>query len=63
MNLFDNLLADAEPLPWWVLIPAVILVFIYSMLSWLAFTNPEFFYTSMTIPIPEYGFMLLSWGG
>lgn len=63
MNLFDKLLTDTEPLPWWVLVPAVILILIYSMLSWLAFTNAEFFYTSMTIPIPEHGFLLLSWGG
>ena len=61
--MLDRLLNSTERLPLWVLIPSVFIILVYSMLSFLAFTNPEFFYTSMTIPIPEHGFMLLSWGG
>lgn len=40
-----------------------LLVIVYSFLSWLAFADPTTFYTSMNIPIPEHGFVLLSWGG
>ncbi len=54
---------STQKLPLWLLIVPTLLVLIYSMLSWLAFTDLEFFYTSMDIPIPEHGFMLLSWGG
>lgn len=52
-----------EKLPIWALIVPILLIALYTMLSWLAFTDPTFFYESMTIPIPEHGFMLLSWGG
>lgn len=54
---------STEKLPIWALIVPALLVALYTMLSWLAFTDPTFFYESMTIPIPEHGFMLLSWGG
>lgn len=53
----------AKKVPLWLLIPPVLLILIYSMLSWLAFTDPIFFHESMTIPVPGHGFMLLSWGG
>lgn len=56
--LFEN-----RPLPMWSLIPSVLLIAIYSMLSWLAFTNQTFFFEGMTIPIPEHFFMIWSWGG
>ncbi|MEM9951098.1 MAG: hypothetical protein AAF846_05845 [Chloroflexota bacterium] len=54
---------STEKLPLWALIVPALLVALYTMLSWLAFTDPTFFYESMEIPIPEHGFMLLSWGG
>lgn len=57
-SLFEN-----KPLPFWSLIPAGFLVAIYSMLSWLAFSDQKFFFESMTIPIPEHFFMIWSWGG
>lgn len=56
-------MTTTKNVPLWLLIIPVLLILIYSMLSWLAFGNAEFFYTSMEIPIPEHGFMLLSWGG
>lgn len=52
-----------EKLPIWLLIIPGLLVLLYAFLSWLAFAEPTFFYTSMEIPIPEHEFMLLSWGG
>lgn len=57
-TLFDN-----RPLPIWALIPVALLFALYTMLSWLAFTNQTFFFESMTIPIPEHFFMIWSWGG
>ena len=56
--LFEN-----RPLPFWSLVPALLLIAVYSMLSWLAFSNQTFFFESMTIPIPEHFFMIWSWGG
>ena len=56
--LFEN-----HPLPLWALIPGALLVALYTMLSWLAFTNQTFFFESMTIPVPEHFFMIWSWGG
>ena len=56
--LFDN-----HPLPLWTVIPSCLLVAIYTLLSWLAFTNQVFFFESMTIPVPEHFFMIWSWGG
>lgn len=56
--LFEN-----RPLPLWAVIPGALLVALYAMLSWLAFTNQTFFFESMTIPIPEHFFMIWSWGG
>lgn len=53
----------SKRLPLWLLIVPGILVIIYSLLSWAAFTDPVGFHSSMTIPVPEHGFMLLSWGG
>ncbi|MEM7029040.1 MAG: hypothetical protein AAF629_05565 [Chloroflexota bacterium] len=52
-----------KKLPLWLLIVPTLLVLIYSMLSFIAFTDPISFHESMTIPVPEHGFMLLSWGG
>ena len=63
MQSIRRLLNSTEPLPLWLLVVPALLVLLYSMLSWLAFTDSGFFYTSMDIPIPEHGFMLLSWGG
>ncbi|MEM9343223.1 MAG: hypothetical protein AAGA87_09270 [Pseudomonadota bacterium] len=57
-HLFEN-----HPLPLWSLVPAILLVAIYTMLSWLAFRNQTFFFESMAIPIPEHFFMIWSWGG
>lgn len=50
-------------LPLWALVPSVFLLLIYLMLSYLAFSNPTFWYESMGIPIPEHAFLLTSWGG
>ena len=58
----DFLLSNNK-LPLWALIPSALLVFIYIMLSYLAFANPGFWYESMGIPTPEHGFLLMSWGG
>lgn len=57
-QLFEN-----RPMPLWSLIPLALLVALYTMLSWLAFSNQTFFFESMTIPIPEHFFMIWSWGG
>lgn len=57
-SLFEN-----RALPWWSLVPAVLLIAIYTLLSWLAFRNQTFFFESMAIPIPEHFFMIWSWGG
>ena len=57
-RLFEN-----RPLPLWSMVPGLLLVALYTMLSWLAFTNQTFFFESMTIPIPEHFFMIWSWGG
>ena len=56
-------MTHSHKLPILLLIVPILLVLLYSMLSWLAFTDPTFFFTSMEIPIPEHDFMLLSWGG
>ena len=61
MNL--QFLFSDRKLPWWLLIVPILLVGIYSMLSCVAFFNPTNFFTSMSIPIPEHNFMILSWGG
>ena len=58
----DFLLSNNK-LPLWALIPSALLLFIYIMLSYLAFANPGFWYESMGIPTPEHGFLLMSWGG
>ncbi|MEM7337337.1 MAG: hypothetical protein AAF467_01750 [Actinomycetota bacterium] len=50
-------------LPWPILAPAVPLIAIYTMLSYLAFGNQSFFYDSMDIPTPANEFLLWSWGG
>lgn len=50
-------------LSWWLMICPWLLVIVYSFLSYVAFADPTGFYTSMDIPIPEHGFVLLSWGG
>lgn len=58
-----NALTSNSKVPLWVLIPSVLLLLIYLMLSYLAFVDPTFWYESMGIPVPEHGFLLLSWGG
>lgn len=54
---------STEKLPLPLLIVPVLLIAVYTMLSWLAFGDQSFFYSSMEIPVPEHGFLLLSWGG
>lgn len=61
MNL-QFLFSNAK-LPWWLLVVPGLLVGIYSLLSYVAFSNPNEFFSSMNIPIPEHDFMILSWGG
>ncbi|MEM7801311.1 MAG: hypothetical protein AAF633_19110 [Chloroflexota bacterium] len=63
MSFFDKLFNSNERVAWWVLVPLLFLVFIYAMLSYLAFYNQPFWYESMGIPQPGHGFLLLSWGG
>ena len=58
-----NFLTEQSKLPYWALIPAAFLLFIYVMLSYLAFADQAFWYESMAIPVPEHAFLLLSWGG
>ena len=54
---------STKKLPLWLLVVPALLILIYSMLSWLAFADVEFVFTSMEIPVPEHGFMLISWDG
>ena len=54
---------NTRKVAWWVLIPLILLLAVYGMLSYLAFVDPAFWYDSMGIPTPEHGFLLLSWGG
>ena len=58
-----DFLIGNNKLPLWALIPSAVLLLIYTMLSYLAFADPGFWYESMGIPTPEHGFLLLSWGG
>ncbi|MEM8863028.1 MAG: hypothetical protein AAGD96_32355 [Chloroflexota bacterium] len=58
-----NFLTGNSKLPWWALIPAVLIILVYGMLSFIAFFNPESWYGSMGIPVPEHAFLLISWGG
>ncbi|MEM7274300.1 MAG: hypothetical protein AAF547_14550 [Actinomycetota bacterium] len=50
-------------LAWPLLIVPVLLVAIYSMLSFLSLGDQDFFYSSMDIPVPNNEFLLWSWGG
>ena len=56
-------LTGSSKLPWWALIPAVLIILVYSMLSYIAFFDPASWYSSMGIPQPEHGFIITSWGG
>ncbi len=50
-------------LSWAVILPSLLLIAIYAMLSVLSLGNQSFFYESMEIPTPTNEFLLWSWGG
>ena len=58
-----NFLTGNTKLPWWALVPAVLTILVYTMLSYIAFFDPASWYSSMGIPQPEHGFIIISWGG
>ncbi len=58
-----NAFTGQSKLPYWALIPAVLIILVYTMLSYIAFFDPASWYSSMGIPQPEHGFIITSWGG
>ena len=60
--MFNNVDLNNK-LPLWAIVPSVLLLLVYVMLSYLAFADQGFWYESMGIPVPEHAFLLWSWGG
>lgn len=59
----DATYVTTKRLPWRLLAVPGMLVAIYTMLSYLAFADQEFFFESMEIAEPSNTFMIWSWGG
>ena len=71
----DHLPGDGQPstAPTWLdptvvvrrslLLPSVLLIAIYTMLSVIGFFDQASFYDSMDIPVPSNEFLLYSWAG
>lgn len=58
-----GLLDPAARLRWPMLVPAFLLIAIYTMLSYIGFADQDAFYDSMDIPVPSNEFLLYSWAG
>ncbi|MEM9465368.1 MAG: hypothetical protein AAGA90_08330 [Actinomycetota bacterium] len=59
----EGLLDPNVRLTWPMLVPAVVLIAIYTMLSYIGFFDQASFYDSMDIPVPSNEFLLYSWAG
>lgn len=54
---------QTKRLGWPLVVIPVLLVAIYSMLSYISLGDQAFFYESMEINVPDNEFLLWSWGG
>lgn len=52
-----------ERLPLWTLVAPTLLVLLYGMLIFFALTDQPGFYDAMAMPLPNHGFMHVSWMG
>ncbi len=52
-----------DRIPRLFLLPTILLLAIYTMLSYVALADQNSFYDSMDIPVPANEFLLWSWGG
>ena len=59
----DGLLDPSVRLRWALLAPSLLLIVIYTMLSFIGFFDQTSFYDSMDIPVPSNEFLLYSWAG
>lgn len=50
-------------LPWWALIAPALLIALYGLLIFAALGNQANFYGPMNMPLPNHGFMHISWTG
>ncbi len=50
-------------LPLWALAAPALLVLLYGMLIFIALTDQPGFYDAMAMPLPNHGFMHISWTG
>jgi len=50
-------------LPWWALIAPALLILLYGMLIYVGLGDQANFYGPMNMPLPNHGFMHISWTG